>query len=258
MITPNWRRSLLIRPRATGTRAREDAFNEFQPPQAVLYTRVVPHWTVSAPNPGHILREAAIDVRKGLEVSFRMTRGRSRHRRGGFAHVTSARAQVPPRLIRRLEDQGVRFLLVPLQPGRRPVEPDRQAVSLAAGDLGAHQGALRSAAEPHENVRVVIEHPAVDEAGHIGAQGTDRLPGDEGEKILGVRADISHAATRARARGLGAPSRLFVAGAFDRLHQPILKILDVDAAEFSQLSRLHQRARLAYRRIPRVDVGNGE
>src|SRR5690606_8624272 len=64
-----------------------------------------------------------------------------------------------------------------------------------------------------------------------------------------VNADIAHATRRPRARGVGAPFGLLVAGPLDRLGQPALVVLDDDFPHLAELARRDARFRFRDHRV---------
>ena len=60
-------------------------------------------------------------------------------------------------------------------------------------------------------------------------------------ELVGVGADVADAAAGARARRIGAPVGLFLAGALKRLRQPVLRVFDLNDPDRTEFTGLHQR-----------------
>ena len=67
----------------------------------------------------------------------------------------------------------------------------------------------------------------------------DLEPGDVAGELVRMRADVADAAARARARRVGAPLGLLLAGGLERLGQPVLRVLDLDHADLAEQAVLH-------------------
>src|ERR1700730_13271398 len=74
------------RPRA-GDRLRDEA----QAAQALLYPGIISHRRLTQFDSAHVLHEAAVDVRKGLEIAFRVPGRDSSYSLGRWAQIALPR-----------------------------------------------------------------------------------------------------------------------------------------------------------------------
>src|SRR5438046_9398868 len=116
------------------------------------------------------------------------------------------------------------------------INADVDIVFLADADLRTVQHAFRTSFEAEQHVAVVIQLAALDKSRDVGGEFLNLETGDVFGEVLGMRADITHAAGRAAAFGIGAPTGLFLPGDFDARGQPALRILDDDFANFAELA----------------------
>src|SRR5438045_150756 len=135
---------------------------------------------------------------------------------------------------------------MPLQARLGSVNPNREPVLLAAGDLRADERPLHPATKAHQDVGVVVEATSGHEGAQVRTQGLDVTARHELEQILGVSTDVAHATTEAGPCRIGSPGGLPVAAALQRLHQPVLGVFDHDLATLAQLPATHHLTRLAY------------
>src|SRR6266478_8601743 len=141
-------------------RAGDRLGDEAQAAQAFRYPGVSSQRWLTQLHSAHVLHEATVDVRKGLEIALRMSGRDSSHGFGRGAQIALSRPQPPPRTAGAFIDECVRLLLMPLQPRLGSIYSNREPVFLAAGDLRTDQGSLGSATESQQNIGVVIQPPA--------------------------------------------------------------------------------------------------
>ena len=196
--------------------------------------------------------EIFVDVREGFKIALRM---RGRRARGGFgvrAKVAVGGAIDLHRLVEPFHEHRIRLFLVPFDAAFLAIDADVDIVFLADADLRTVQHAFGAAFEAEQHVAVVIQLAALDKSRDVGGEFLNLETGDVFGEVLGMRADITHAAGRAAAFGIGAPTGLFLPGDFDARGQPALRILDDDFADFAELARSNHVARFLHQRITSV------
>ena len=156
------------------------------------------------------------------------------------------------------EPELVRVLLKPFEPALLAIDAQLQSVLVAGRDLARPEHALGPALEAQHHVVVVVEPAAGHEAGKVGGDLRHRQPGDEGEKVEGVRADIAERAAGAGLFRIDPPFRLLGAGVLGSLGQPVLDIFRLNDADRAKRACRHHFARLPHQRIAGVVVGEKE
>ena len=158
------------------------------------------------------------------------------------------------RLIEPFHEQGVRFVLVPLDAALLAIDADVQIILLTDADLRTVEHAFRAAFETQQHVGVVIQLAAFDEAGEVRGEFGNFEAGDVLREVFRVRADVAHAAARAAALRVRAPGRLLLSTLLQARGQPALGILDDDLADLAELAGGDHGARFLHERIAGVVV----
>ena len=212
----------------------------------------------SAPPAVKGLGEVPVQVGECLEEALGVAGRQPGVRRRVVAQALAGRPQHLAGPVEPLEHQRIGLFLAPLETPGFTVDPDRQRVLLVDRDLRGVEDAAGAAREAQEHVAVVLQRPAVDERGQVGAQGLDAKPGDRLGEVLGVRSDVADAATDAGALRVGAPVRLLLALRFEFGGEPALRILDDDLAHPAELTAADPVPGLLDHRIAGVVVGQAE
>src|SRR5688572_19955904 len=144
----------------------------------------------------------------------------------GRAEIRAATADQLGRLVRVLDPQRVRLLLVPVETGGIAVDAQAQVVLVARADLARDEHAARAVVEAQERGAVVVELAARDDAVQVRTELRRAQIRDELGEMKRVHADVAHAARESRALRIEPPYRLFLAAALDRLGKPALRVLD--------------------------------
>ena len=198
--------------------------------------------------------EVAVELGEGFEVALGVAAGRAGRRRRDGRQRRHAAGQALGGLTGRVPGQRIGRFLVPVQRGLGAVDAQAQVVFLARRDLAGPEQAARAVGVAQLHLHMVIDAPAGHEGGQLGADPLWHEAGDELGELRRVRADVAEAACRAGQRGVGAPRGLLLAGGFERLGEPVLRIFDLHDAHVAQLTRLDQRPRGADQRIAAVVV----
>ena len=162
------------------------------------------------------------------------------------------------RLVDLADVQVVRMLLVPFQAGLLAVDPDREVVLFADGDLAGVQDALGPVVELEQAVAVVVHLASLDEGRQIGADVRDLQAGDVLGQVRGVGADVADAAAGAGLLGVGPPTGLHLAGLLEGRGQPALRVLHDDLADLAQIALSHHVAGQLDHRVAGVVVHQAE
>src|SRR6266446_2573909 len=154
--------ALQVQPDCPRARAGDRLGDEAQAAQTLLYPGVISQrWLIQCDS-AHVLHEATIDVRKGLEIALRMP---GRHSGNSFSRGTQI--ALPglsplPSTTTGIIDECVWIVQVPLQARLGSIYSDQEPVFLAAGHLRTDQCSPGSATESQQNIGVVIQPPARD------------------------------------------------------------------------------------------------
>src|SRR5580704_4326231 len=160
--------------------------------------------------------EVAIDISKCFYQTLRMPHGQPEvgARRG--RQVVPGRMQGLTRLPYPVQMQVIGILLPPVESALFAVEMKLQIVAIAGGDLGDKQHSRRPVVELKQNVAVIVQLPAGDYRGKVGANLHYLAAAHVLEQVECVHTDVANGSAQARLRRVRSPHSLFVTGGFER------------------------------------------
>ena len=169
-------------------------------------------------------------------------------------HVTVARAYDLGRTISPAHEQRVGLLLCPFDASPLAIDAQHDAVFLAGSHLCGVQHAVYPAGEVQERRDVVVVGASLDHGAQLGTELLHLQACYVLRQVPGVGANVAHAASLARLRGVGAPSGIVTAQQFDAFREPALRIFHIDEAQASQLSLGNAALHLLDGRVGRIGV----
>ena len=150
------------------------------------------------------------------------------------------------------------MLLAPRQSTLRAIDSDGQRVLVAGRDLACPEQATRAIGIAQHDLGIVVERATWHEGAEFRAERAHGDAGDVVGEIVGVRADVADAASRAGALRVGAPAGLLLATVLQPGCQPVLCVFDLHDADVTQFACLDHRARMPHHGIAGVIMRHRE